>query len=116
VRLIYLFGSRAKGEARTDSDWDIALMNECKIPAIDLWELKELIANEFGAEIDLIDLLQSTTVLNLQVIEHGALLYDKNSESALFETQIISMYSRLQEDRKDIVSNFVDQIKRNSHG
>ena len=73
VRLIYLFGSRAKGKTHTSSDWDIALMDERKLPAIDLWALKELIANEVCAEVDLVDLLQSTTVLNLQVIEHGVL-------------------------------------------
>ena len=54
MRLIYLFGSRAKVEARTSSDWDIVVMDERKLPAIDILNLKELIANEVCAVVDLV--------------------------------------------------------------
>ncbi|KZY73266.1 hypothetical protein A3740_19350, partial [Oleiphilus sp. HI0068] len=97
VKLIYLFGSRATNEARPSSDWDIAVMAEKKIPLSTLWELKELLANTCRAEVDLIDLLQSTTVLNVQIIERGQLLYDACDAAMSFETRVLSMYGRLQE-------------------
>lgn len=116
VKLIYLFGSRATNEARPSSDWDIAVMAEKKIPVSTLWELKELLANTCCAEVDLIDLLQSTTVLNVQIIERGQLLYDACDAAMPFETRVLSMYGRLQEGREDIMSDFVAQLKGMKHG
>lgn len=116
VKLIYLFGSRATNEARPSSDWDIAVMAEKKIPVSTLWELKELLANTCRAEVDLIDLLQSTTVLNVQIIERGQLLYDACDAAMPFETRVLSMYGRLQEGREDIMSDFVAQLKGMKHG
>jgi predicted nucleotidyltransferase len=116
VTLIYLFGSRATNEARPSSDWDIAVMAEKKIPVSTLWELKELLANTCRAEVDLIDLLQSTTVLNVQIIERGQLLYDAFDAAMSFETRVLSMYGRLQEGREDIMTDFVAQLKGMKHG
>ncbi|KZY29437.1 MULTISPECIES: nucleotidyltransferase domain-containing protein [unclassified Oleiphilus] len=116
VKLIYLFGSRATNEARPSSDWDIAVMAEKKIPVSTLWELKELLANTCCAEVDLIDLLQSTTVLNVQIIERGQLLYDACDAAMSFETRVLSMYGRLQEGREDIMTDFVAQLKGMKHG
>ncbi|KZY75061.1 hypothetical protein A3740_16200 [Oleiphilus sp. HI0068] len=116
VKLIYLFGSRATNEARPSSDWDIAVMAEKKIPLSTLWELKELLANTCRAEVDLIDLLQSTTVLNVQIIERGQLLYDACDAAMSFETRVLSMYGRLQEGREDIMTDFAAQLKGMKHG
>jgi predicted nucleotidyltransferase len=116
VKLIYLFGSRATNEAQPSSDWDVAVMGEQKISALALWELKEQIADACSADVDLIDLLQSTTVLNVQVIEQGKLLYDACDASMPFEVKVLSMYGNLQEGRKGIVADFVEQVKGVSHG
>lgn len=107
VKLIYLFGSRASGQHNANSDWDIAVLNENKIPTMARWKLKELLANECHAEVDLIDLLDASTVLKMQVVENSQLLFDKSDYSVNFEMQVFSMYGRLQEGRKDIIDSFV---------
>jgi predicted nucleotidyltransferase len=107
IKLIYLFGSRANNQQTAESDWDIALLDEQKIDAMSRWRLSELLANKSGAEVDLIDLLQSTTVLNIQIVGQGKLLYDRENFADYFEMQTLSMYGRLQESRVDIIKNFV---------
>lgn len=117
VKLIYLFGSRAKGEHSTASDWDIAVLPEHKLMPIERWQISQALANHLHAEVDFIDLLDTTTVLQMQVIANGTLLFDKNQDAALFEMQVYSMYGRLQESRKDIIEKFIAQVKHqdNSH-
>lgn len=111
VKLIYLFGSRATNEDRPGSDWDVAIMNGRKIPKLDLWQIQERVADELGSDVDLIDVLQSSTVLNIQIIEHGKLLYGESSEALAFETKVLSMYGHLQEQRQDVIEGFVERLK-----
>lgn len=107
VKLIYLFGSRAANQATTSSDWDIAVLNTHKMHSVERWEISNLLADACHAEVDFIDLLETSTVLKMQVIEHGKLLFDKDDFAGHFEMQVLSMYNRLQESRKDIIDDFV---------
>jgi predicted nucleotidyltransferase len=118
TKLIYLFGSRAVNQQTKDSDWDVALLGDDKISPASLWRLSELLANKTRSEVDLIDLLQSTTVLNMQVVSGGRLLYDRGSFADTFEMQVFSMYGRLQESRIGIVDAFIADAKDKgaSHG
>lgn len=74
LRLLVLFGSRARGEARTDSDWDFAFAGA---PEVDLERLHEDLTAACGTEaIDLVDLAQGTGLLRYRVARDGRPLFD----------------------------------------
>lgn len=52
VRLALLFGSRAKGRARPDSDADVAVLGK----DLDLWKLTADLSHAAGVEVDVVDL------------------------------------------------------------
>lgn len=56
VRLAFLFGSRARGRARRDSDVDVAVYWEAKPSRRQRERLLEALENALGAEVELIDL------------------------------------------------------------
>jgi len=54
VKTLYLFGSRARGDARVDSDWDF-LVEYSSPPGFDQFmDLKLLLENQLGARVDLL--------------------------------------------------------------
>lgn len=106
ARLVYLFGSQADGTAKAGSDWDIAIAGNEKLTSMQRWQLQELLANALATEVDLIDLLDTTTVLQMQVVTSGKVIYQQNGFADDFAVQVMSMYGRLQEGRADILHNF----------
>ena len=111
LNLVYLFGSRATNQYRVDSDWDIAIACATKLDNVERWNIAQDLAIALNADVDLVDLLDASTVLQMQVVEHGQRLFEKDDLGASFEMQVFSMYGRLQESRNDIVNNFIDDIK-----
>lgn len=111
LKLIYLFGSRGEGQETASSDWDIAFLADKPLPSLERWQLAQQLASELGADVDLIDLAVASTVMRMQVIENGRLLFGEKYDSEVFETQVYSMYGRLQESRQDIVQDFIEDLK-----
>jgi predicted nucleotidyltransferase len=107
MQLIYLFGSRADGSQKPSSDWDVALLGQQKLDNVQRWELAQELALLLNADVDLVDLLSASTVLNMQVVSKGRLLYGDINIKDIFETKVYSMYSRLQESRLDIIEQFL---------
>ena len=111
LELIYLFGSRATGQAIAPSDWDIAFKAHAKLPPLQRWEAQEALANALKREVDLIDLLDSSAVLQLQVIQSGQLLFGETECEDEFGMQVYSSYGDWQSRRKHIVQDFVAHTK-----
>lgn len=107
VRLIYLFGSQADGSATPSSDIDIAVLLDKKMDSVARFDLQETLAIELNQDVDLIDLLTASTVLQNQVIMNGELLYGSENEQTKFEMQIMSMYQHLNEERADILREYL---------
>ncbi len=107
IQLIYLFGSRADGSQKPNSDWDIALLGQQPLDNVQRWELAQELATLLNADVDLVDLLSASTVLNMQVVFKGRLLYGEINIKDVFETKVYSMYGRLQESRQDIIEQFL---------
>jgi len=105
----YVFGSIAAGEAGPGSDIDIAVLLPRPLPALERFAAQEAIAREFGRDVDLIDLRAASTVLRMQVLTRGRLLFS-NDEPAreAFEDNCFSAYARLNEERAAIL----EQIAR----
>jgi uncharacterized protein len=76
---IYLFGSRARGAARHDSDVDLAILGPAPLGEKERWNLAQDLALELGQDVDLVDLLRASTVMRVQVIDSGKLLFESDS-------------------------------------
>ena len=106
---IYLFGSRATDAVHETSDFDIAVLPTEPIPASLRWDIQQELAIILRSDVDLVDLRSASTVMRFQVVATGELLYSSDStEVATFEMVTLSMYTRFNEERKEIL----EQVKR----
>jgi len=118
VNFSYLFGSRASGHERPDSDFDIAIYpsdrfikNYDELAKLSLLSKLELnLEKALGTEkIDLIDLSNATPLLRFKVIKSGVLIFEKDKLERVSKiTRWISEYLDIQpflEYRNKIVSD-----------
>ena len=116
IKLVYLFGSRARDQAHENSDWDIALLSDSALDTVQTWQLAQDIAATLGAPVDLVDLASASTVLRMQVVTDGILLSGTEMDADRFAMQTYSMYSHLQEARQDIVQDFINNLTHAGSG
>ena len=109
---IMLFGSRAQGNNRQDSDYDIAVLLDGKADKVLLWDSAQTLAAQLLQDVDLIDLRDATTVLQKEIIVSGQWLIKVDAFACdLFDTHVISMYQQLQYDRQDILNDIVERAR-----
>jgi predicted nucleotidyltransferase len=103
---VYLFGSRARGDAHAKSDVDLAVLGRSPLDPVARFELQEGIADRLRASVDLVDLRVASTVMRVQVLEHGVVLYDGDPAArAAFEATALAAYARLNEERRGILED-----------
>jgi predicted nucleotidyltransferase len=103
---IYIFGSFATSFATKESDLDIAILGTEKFKEIFLWELAQKIASKINKDVDLVDLLNVSTVLRFQIINEGKLVYCRDKKKCnFFENKTDSLYLDLNIIRKDILED-----------
>ncbi|MFT7412416.1 MAG: putative nucleotidyltransferase [Paraglaciecola sp.] len=103
IKLIYLFGSHANNQSNPQSDIDIAILGASKFDPVTRWQWQSELAIALKNDVDLVDLLSASTVIQNQVIHHGMCIYDAANYAALFEMQVMSMYQHLNDERADIL-------------
>ena len=104
---VYLFGSRCKGQAAQGSDYDFAFLSRAPISQEQRLEWALDLGSRLGEDVDLVDLQAGSTVLRVQVIQHGRLLYSSDQRAVEeFEMYTLSDYARLNEEREEIVKSF----------
>ncbi len=79
IRLAYLFGSLARGEARADSDLDLAILTEDPLTPERKILLIEELALASGRAIDLIDLKEAGEPLLGEILGKGIRVKGANS-------------------------------------
>lgn len=103
VEFIYLFGSFARGEAREDSDIDIAVFSIEKLNSYELFVLANHLSFELKRDVQIIDLKSITTVFAAQIVTNKEMLYSNSEEnSSKYDVKILKEYAKLNEER-DIV-------------
>jgi len=101
---IYRFGSTVDGQARADSDVDVAFLADRAIDSIRRFSVQETLAARLRRDVDLIDLASVSTVLRLQVVAGGKLLASfDGAKREVFEDYVFSSYARLNEERREIL-------------
>ncbi len=106
MQLLYLFGSHATNQATVNSDVDIAVLLSEALSTVTRWELQQALALELTIDVDLIDLLSASTVMQNQIINSGVCLLDTGTYKAVFEMQVMSMYQHLNEERASVLKAF----------
>ncbi|HHR86017.1 MAG TPA: nucleotidyltransferase domain-containing protein [Candidatus Acetothermia bacterium] len=93
VRLAYLFGSRAKGVAGRESDYDIAVLYSRPIAADDHYLLQHLLQVTLRGKVDLIDLSRAPIELVYNVIAARHPIYERDRATRVeYEANMMSMY------------------------
>ena len=106
LAVVYLFGSAASGEMHPESDVDLAFLATAKLDPVARFELQERLAALLHRSVDLVDLRIATTVLRVQVIGGGRVLYERSAgERARFEAAALGAYARLNEERRGILED-----------
>lgn len=111
----YLFGSVARGDEAPGSDVDIALLAPGPLDPLARFDLQERLATLLGRDVDLVDLSAASTVMRVQVLADGEVLYDGDRAAReRFEAFALADYARLNEERRAIL----DDIRRSGtiHG
>lgn len=79
ISLAYLFGSLARGEARADSDLDLAILTQQPLTAKRKISLIEELALTSGRPVDLIDLREAGEPLLGEILGKGIRVKGANS-------------------------------------
>lgn len=103
---IYAFGSRVRGDATAESDFDLAVLPARPLDAVARWELQEALARVIGANVDLVDLTRASTVLRVEILREGRLLFESDVPAReLFEATSLGAYARLNDERREILAD-----------
>lgn len=81
VLFAYLFGSRARGLARADSDWDFAVYFGREVTALDETELEEDLEEVLGAPVDVVALDRAPLDLVYVVLRDGRPVYSRDERA-----------------------------------
>ena len=100
----YGFGSRVQGQARPDSDLDMAVLVAGYADLLQLWELAGDLADAVGCAVDLLDLRAASTVLQYQIITTGQRWWALDGQAALYESAILSEKTALDAARAELLA------------
>lgn len=101
---ILLFGSFAQGNARAESDIDLAYFSDKQLSSYERFILSSELAELAGREVDLIDIKQIDTVFSMQIFEQGIPVYIQDENELTRQTmRAYSMYATLSEQRAPII-------------
>lgn len=101
---VYRFGSSVDGGERRDSDVDIAYLAGPALDSLRRFSIQERLALRLHRDVDLVDLGRASTVMRMQVVSHGRLLFDQDPAArGAFEDYVFSAYARLNEERRAIL-------------
>lgn len=91
VRLIAVFGSRARGDAEASSNWDIGFLADPGFDPDDL--LGQLTASLETTRIDLVDLSRASGQLRYRAAHDGQVVFARNADDwHRFWTEAVSFW------------------------
>jgi len=106
VRAVYRFGSSGSGVTHAESDLDLAILPPDPLPPQDRWDLEQDLSVALHRDVDLIDLRVASTVMRMQVVSTGTVLFESDrAVRQAFEVHTYSAYALLNEERAGILDD-----------
>lgn len=103
---IIVFGSIAKGTDHKESDIDVAFYSETTFSSYDLFMISQELADLLKKEVDLVDIRKASTVFQAQIFTTGKVIFCADETLRMkMEMTALSMYAKLNEERKHILNN-----------
>lgn len=107
LELLYLFGSCAKSQARSESDVDLAFSTKVEIEPTTLYHITQELSSLYNRDVDLIDLRKASTVFKVEILQDGILLYaESDALRNCFEMYALADYVHLNYERRELLSDF----------
>lgn len=112
LQAAYLFGSHGTEWERPDSDIDIAVLlpvsADREQTAAAFRECIYELMDHIDKKVDLIDLRRVDTVFRNEIISSGRLIHESGTNAKdIFEMLTLSLYQKLNEERKPILDEIV---------
>jgi predicted nucleotidyltransferase len=112
LQAVYLFGSQADDTARSDSDVDLAFLNNAPpVDSVELWNISQDIAVALNRDVHLIDIRHASEVFRAEIVSKAKVILDLDPEARKeFETYAICAYTDFNEQRRDFLEEFYRPI------
>jgi uncharacterized protein len=112
IDALWIFGSRATGSERPDSDWDLAALFRSRPDPAELFELRGEFELIVGAPVDLVDLERASPVLARQVAKFGQLIVENNRRRRIdFIAHVPGRYEDLCIVRRAAERSLIERIR-----
>jgi len=112
VTAFILFGSRARGDYRDDSDWDIAIVPSRPLNMEDLEEMARRIGEALDIpldRIDLVDLSKAPNELMYKVLRDGKPLFVR--DWSLYRRFVLWEYIRVLDEEEGFTETYYRRLR-----
>ncbi|MFM7107474.1 MAG: type VII toxin-antitoxin system MntA family adenylyltransferase antitoxin [Planctomycetaceae bacterium] len=96
----WLYGSRAEGRDRADSDIDIAVLCDARLEPVALFDAAGRLAARLGAAVDLVDLRQAGGLLRVEATHRGRALVPTTTEADFFTAHALADHAAFAANRR----------------
>jgi len=107
----WLYGSRAHGRARPESDVDIAVLCDFPLDPVVLFDVSGRLAAAVGATVDLVDLARAGGLLRVEATQAGRALLPPTIEADFFTTHALADHAAFAANRRQATAALREKFR-----